>query len=59
METTAEEKVKFFDPHFHIFDRENGPFKGTCAELWEWMYPEAPQFLIADYEKLILEDDRI
>ena len=48
------QKIKFFDPHFHIFDRtENGPH----GKLSEVIFPNQAYYSILDYEKLILEKD--
>ena len=51
------EKIKFFDPHFHLVDWESaeGPHKGSEA-LWKTLYPQKPVFGIKDYENLILGD---
>ena len=51
----TQEKIKFFDPHFHLLDwqSENGVHKEMVG-LWQKMYPEKPLFVIKDYENLIL-----
>ena len=51
----ATEKIKFFDPHFHILDREDGPLVGECADMWKSLYPHGPKFLLKDYEKMIMD----
>ena len=47
------EKIKFFDPHFHLVNWESGPHKENEA-LWKTLYPEKPVFVIKDYENLIV-----
>ena len=48
------EKIKFFDPHFHIVDySESGPHSQA---LWSQIYPSASYFGIKDYEALIIDD---
>ena len=50
-----QEKIKFFDPHFHLVDWDSGPHKDNIA-LWKTLYPTHPVFGIKDYENLVLGD---
>ena len=41
-EEVVPEKIRFFDPHFHLFDsRPDGP---SDNKLWDWLYPSANNF---------------
>ena len=53
MVESNQEKVKFFDPHFHLVDRTDGP---SAVDFWTDLYPTSDKFLINDYENLVLAD---
>jgi hypothetical protein len=51
------EKIRFFDPHFHLFDSTSqGP---SDPGLWNWLFPSAKSFHINEYEKMVLKDQDI
>ena len=43
--------MKFFDPHFHVYNWKTGPHS---EELWKNLYPSKEIFGIKDYEALVL-----
>jgi hypothetical protein len=52
-----DEKIKFFDPHFHLFDStSSGP---SDNKLWDWLYPSTKKFQIQNYEQMMQKDHDI